>query len=129
MTTDELRDNVAEMCELSMHQHDWRIYGSARSCNECGHWEKDAPPVCDRAKHPIDGTLDQLARLWGEYAADRWLLEMEWNRTPEFACKASRYSINNSDSLYEPVYVMVASEYEARLRLFYAILVAEGRKG
>lgn len=102
MTTDELRDSVAIL--LGWHQ------------SIGGHWFR-LDQTGQQDTHPIDGTLDQLARLWGEHLS-RW----RWQRRESVWCACDDHGrfveVRDTDD-----------EYPNRIALFHAVLVAEGRKG
>lgn len=123
MTTDELRDSVAGLLGWKYRRVvNPAIEGTANAwC--CGNI------YLFYGAHPIDGTLDQVARLWREHCGD-WI----WGRMLYTTGGVHWYAYGpgyDSESDDDSGHVRVndtGNEYTDRLALFHAVLVAEGRK-
>lgn len=121
MTIEEVRDDVAKM-------FGWKSFCTG------GSWSHPNQSKIFR-HHPVPDTIDGVAKLWPE----GWCITVfqEWQTAfaPDvtvWRVKATRYpQIQYVPAKGEPE-IIEATEYEARLRLLHAVLLAArgaGREG
>lgn len=115
MTIEEVRDDVA--LRLGWDRFESGPYVKT------GGWEKhpDGKPVevCFDPTHPVPDTIDGVAKLMPE----GWRLALEQRQTGEWWAEAFRDVPDD----YCPTQ-RGPTEYEARLRLLHAVLLAQGAK-